>query len=140
MKKTLTILVGALLVLLTASANLGARENLNFNPKDPQMRDVKIVNDILDTYITKKDKSNIERVKAYTQDRSSKYALLIMIEFNEDLSMEKLEAMRQRSPKRWEVFQSYFNKALAWLSLSRKAENFLGGNSGKAIKKELGEK
>jgi hypothetical protein len=31
------------------------------------------------------------------------------------------------------------NKALSWLSLSRKAENFLGSNIEKTLKKELGE-
>jgi hypothetical protein len=48
--------------------------------------------------------------------------------------------MRQSSPKRWESLQNYMNKAIAWLSLSRKAENFLGGHLESVLKKELGEK
>jgi len=139
MKRGLTILIGTLLLILVAPESYGAGENTHFNPKDPRMSDIKIVNDTLDTYIVKKDRDNIEKLMAYTQDRVSKYAQLILIEFHEDLSMEKLEIMRQNSPQRWVLFQGYINKALAWFSISRKAENFLGIHLEKAIKKDLGE-
>ena len=139
-KKILITSFAILLATLTASMNYGVEGNLSFDPKDPKMRDIKIVNGLLDTYITEKDKGNIERVKAHTQARASKYALLILVKFNEDLSMEKLETMRQKSPKRWALLQSYMNNAITWLSLSKKAENFLGGHLESALKKELGEK
>jgi len=139
MKKALSILIGTLLIALMASTGYPVEKKLNFNPKDPKMRDIKTVNDLLDAYIINKDNENVKKSMVYTQERASKYALLILIEFNEDLSMERLEAMRQSSPKRWELFQSYMNKSLAWLSLSRKAENFLGGQLGKTLKRELGE-
>jgi len=139
MKRTTTILAGILLIVLTASISRGAGENLRFNPEEPKMKDIKMVSDMLDSYITKNDRANIKSVLTYTQDRASKYALLVMIEFHQDLSMDKLQIMKQESPQRWEKFQSYMNKALSWLSLSRKAENFLGSNLEKTLKKELGE-
>ncbi len=139
LKRKLTILTGILLIVLTASFSHGAGEKLRFNPEEPKMKDIKTVSDMLDSYITKNDRANIKSVLAYTQDRSSKYALLVMIEFHQDLSMDKLETMKQKSPQRWEKFQSYMNKALSWLSLSRKAENFLGSNLEKTLKKDLGE-
>lgn len=139
LKRKTTILTGILLIVLTASFSHGAGDNLRFNPEEPKVKDIKTVGDMLDSYITKNDRANIKNVLAYTQDRASKYALLVMIEFHQDLSMDKLEIMKQKSPQRWEKFQSYMNKALTWLSLSRKAENFLGSNSEKTLKKELGE-
>ena len=111
-KRTLAALPITLLVVLTASIGYGVVNNLGFNPKDPKMRDIKIFNGVLNTYITKNDIENTERVMAYTVDRVSKYALLILIESNEDLSMRKLETMRQSSQKRWESLQSYMNKAI----------------------------
>jgi len=139
-KRTLAALTITLLVVLTASIGYGVVNNLGFNPKDPKMGDIKIVNDGLNTYITKNDRENTERLMGYTVDRVSKYALLIMIEFHEDLNIEKLETMKQSSTKRWESLQNYMNKAIAWLSLSKKAENFLGGHLESVLKKELGEK
>jgi hypothetical protein len=38
------------------------------------------------------------------------------------------------------VFQMYLNKALAWLSLTKKADDFLGGHLESALKAKLGEK
>jgi len=139
MKRALTIMIGILCAILTTSADLRSKENLAFDQANHEMRNIKTVNDVLDTYITNEDRVNIERIKVYTLERTSKYAILLMIEFHEELSMEKLEIMKQNSPKRWELFQGYMNKALSWLSLSKKAENFLGGNTLKALKKELGE-
>jgi len=136
MKKALSISIGTLLIALMVSTGYPVEKNINFNPKDPKMRDIKTVNDLLDAYIIGKDNENLKKTMAYTQNRASKYALLILIEFNEDLSMERLEAMRQSSPKRWELFQSYLNKSLAWLFLSRKAEKFLGGQLAKTLKRE----
>ena len=139
LKRKSTILTGILLLVLTASISHGAGENISFNPAEPKMKDIKTVNDMLDSYITKNDRGNIESILAYTQDRVSKYALLVMIEFHKDLSMDKMQIMKQNSPQRWETFQNYMNKALTWLSLSRKADNFLGSNSAKTLKKELEE-
>ena len=136
MKRKSTILTGILLTILTASFSHGA---LRFDPEDAKMKDIKTVSDMLDSYITKNDRANIKSVLAYTQDRASKYALLVMIKFHQDLTMDKLQIMKQKSPQRWEKFQSYMNKALSWLSLSRKSENFLGSNLEKTLKKELGE-
>ena len=137
MKRTLAVLMVILLAVLTASTSFG---ELTFDPNAPKIRDIIAVNDMLDSYITKNDRDNAERLKAYTLDRGSKYSVLLMIEFHDDLSWEKLETLKQRSPHRWELLQRYMNEALAWLSLSRKADKFLGGNLGEAIKKELGEK
>jgi hypothetical protein len=134
-----TIITLILLIVLTASISHGAGDTIRFNPEEPKMKDIKTVGNMLDSYITNNDKANIKSILAYTQDRASKYALLVMIEFHQDLSMDKLQMMKQKSPQRWEKFQSYMNKALTWLSLSRKAENFLGSNLEKTLKKELGE-
>ena len=134
-----TILTLILLIVLTASISHGAGDAIRFNPEEPKMKDIKTVGNMLDSYITNNDKANIKSILAYTQDQASKYALLVMIEFHQDLSMDKLQMMKQKSPQRWEKFQSYMNKALTWLSLSRKAENFLGSNLEKTLKKELGE-
>ena len=131
MKRTLAVWMVILLAVLTASTTFGIEKKLKFDPNAPKMKDIISVNDMLDSYITK---------NAYTLDRGSKYSGLLMIEFHDDLSWDKLETLKQRSPDRWELFQRYLNKSLAWLSLSRKAENFLGGHLGEAIKKELGEK
>ena len=134
-----TIITLILLIVLTASISHGAGNTIRFNPEEPKMKDIKTVGNMLDSYITNNDKANIKSILAYTQDQASKYALLVMIEFHQDLSMDKLQMMKQKSPQRWEKFQSYMNKALTWLSLSRKAENFLGSNLEKSLKKELGE-
>jgi len=139
-KRTLAVLTVTLLAVLTASTTFGVEKKLTFDPNAPKIRDIIAVNDMLDSYITKNDRDNAERLKAYTLDRGSKYSVLLMIEFHDDLSWEKLETLKQRSPHRWELLQRYMNEALAWLSLSRKADKFLGDNVGEAIKKELGEK
>ena len=139
-KRTLAVLMVTLLAVLTASITFGMEKKLKFDPNDPKMRDIIAVNDMLDSHITKNDRENAESLRAYTLDRGSKYIALLMIEFHDDLSWNKLETLKQRSPHRWELLQRYMNEALAWLSLSRKADKFLGGNLGEAIKKELGEK
>jgi len=139
MKRTLAVLMVTLLAVLTASISYGVEKKLKFDSNAPKMEDIISVNDMLDSYIIKNNRENAERLKAYTLDRGSKYSLLLMIEFQEDLSWDKLETLKQRSPHRWELFQKYLNQALAWISLSRKAENFLGGNLGESIKKQLGE-
>jgi hypothetical protein len=112
----------------------------DFDPKDPKVQDMTIVNDALDTFIMNKDKINVEKIQAYTSERAGKYCLLLMASFKDDLTMDKLEIMRQTSPARWETFQNYLNKAMAWLTLAMKAEKFLGGNVAAGLKKELGEK
>jgi len=140
MKRTLAVLTVTLLAVLTASTTFGVEKKLTFDPNDTKMRDIIAVNYMLDSYITKNDIENAESLKAYTLDRGSKYSVLLMIEFRDDLSWDKLETLKQRSPHRWKILQRYLNQAQAWLSLSRKADKFLGDNVGEAIKKELGEK
>lgn len=139
MKRALTFLTVALLALLTVSTTFGVEKEFAFDPNNPKMRNIIAVNDMLDSYITKNDRENAERLKAYTLDRGSKYSGLLMIEFHDDLSWARLGTLKQRSPHRWESFQRYLNEGLGWLSLSRKAEDFLGGDLAKDIKKELGE-
>ena len=112
----------------------------DFDPKDPKVKDITIVNDALDTFIMNKDKVNVEKIQTYTSTRAGKYCLLLMASFKDDLTMDKLEIMRQTSPARWETLQNYLNKSLAWLTLAIKAEKFLGGNLVTSLKKELGEK
>ena len=138
-KRTLSLLTGILLLVLVISPCHAAEKNLDFNSKDPKIKDINTVNGMLDAWITKNDRGSIEKLMAYTKDRGSMYALLIMSEFYEDLSLGKLETMRQGSPERWNVFQSYLNKALAWLALTRKADNFLGGHLESTLKEKLGE-
>ena len=140
MKGMLSILAGTIVLLLMVSTCHPEGESLNFNPKDPKMKDIKRINGLLDAYITKKDRDNIEKLMSYTKDRLSKYCLLIMIEFYEDLSKDKLETVRQKSPERWKVFQIYLNRAFAWLSLTKKADDLLGGHLESVLKAELGEK
>ena len=82
LKRKTIILTGISLIVLTASISRGAGDNIRFNPEDPKMKVIKTVSARLDSYITKNDRSNIKSVLTYTQDRVSKYALLVMIEFN----------------------------------------------------------
>ncbi|MBN2468891.1 MAG: hypothetical protein JXD19_12155, partial [Deltaproteobacteria bacterium] len=92
------------------------------------------------TFIMNKDKVNAEKIRIFTSERAGKYCLLLMAAFKDDLTMDKLEILRQTSPARWETLQGYLNKSLAWLALAMKAEKFLGGNMVTGLKKELGEK
>ncbi len=62
-----------------------------------------------------------------------------MIEFKDDLSLEKVQQMKQQSPERWKLFNSYLTKAAGWTRISLKAGKFTGKNLLKKIKKELGE-
>ena len=140
MKRILAVLAVAFLAIPAASTTFGVEKKLTFDPDNPETRDMITVNDMLDLYITKNDRENTERIMAYTLERGSKYSGLLMVEFHDDLSWDKLETLKQRSPQRWKLFQRYLNEGLGWLSLSRKAENFLGGDLAKDIKKELGEK
>ena len=117
-----------------------AAEIPDFDPKDPKVQDITIVNDALDTFIMQKDKVNVEKIKVFTSERAAKYSLLLMADFKDDLAMDKLEIMRQSSPARWSMLQNYLNKSIAWLTLAMKAEKFLGGNLAGGLKKELGEK
>ena len=138
LKRTLAVLTGTVLLVVMVATCHSAGGSLNFNPKDPKMRDLKTVNGMLDTYIAKNDKSNVEKLMAYTQGWASNYALLLMVEFYEALSNDKLEAVKQESPEQWQVFQMYLNKALAWLFLTRKADDFLGGHLESTLKAKLG--
>ena len=139
MKRTMIVLVLAFLAIPAASVTFGVEKKFAFDPNDPERRDIITVNDMLDSYIAKNDRENAERLMAYTLDRGSKYSAVLMIEFHDDLSWDKLDTLKQRSPHRWELFQRYLSQSLAWLSLSRKAEKFLGDDLAKEIKKELGE-
>ena len=140
LKRTLPILTGTVLLVLMVSTCYPAGESFNFNQKDPRMADIKTVNGMLNAYITKNDRDNVEKLMAHTQDRASNYALLLMVEFYEELSDDKLDTVKQESPERWKVFQMYLNKSLAWLSLAKKADDFLGGHLESALKAKLGEK
>lgn len=138
--RTLAVLAVVVLALSAASITFGTEKKIPFDPDLLKNRDIIAVKDMLDSYITKNDRENAKRLMAYTLDRGSKYSALLMIEFHDDLSWDKLETLKQKSPQRWELFQRYLNQSLAWLSLSRKAENFLNDDLAKVIKKELGEK
>jgi len=126
------------LVLITDYEEMPEIEITEFNPQDPRMRNIKVVSQLLNAYITKNDRENIERLMAYTKDHVSKYARLIAIEFYDDLSLDKLKTMSKTSPDRWRVFQNYINKACCWLSLTKKADTFLGGHLAKSLKEKLG--
>ena len=139
-KRTRAVLAVVILALPVATMTFGREKEVPFDPGLLKNRDIIAIKDMLDSYIVRNDRDNAERVKRYTLDRGSKYSALLMIEFHDDLSWDKLETLKQRSPQRWERFQRYLNQSLAWLSLSRKAENFLGGDLAKDIKKELGGK
>ena len=140
LKRTLAVLTCMVLLVVMVATCHSAGESLNFNPKDPNMRDLKTVNGMLDAYIAKNDKRNVEKLMAHTQGWASNYALLLMVEFYEALSNDKLETVKQESPERWKVFQMYLNKALAWLFLTRKADDFLGGHLESTLKAKLGGK
>lgn len=135
---TLAMIIAAFVMLTRICSEAAGVPD--FDPKDPKVQDMTIVNDALDTFIMNKDKINVEKIQAYTSERAGKYCLLLMASFKDDLTMDKLEIMRQTSPARWETFQNYLNKAQAWLTLATKAEKFLGGNVAAGLKKELGEK
>jgi hypothetical protein len=139
-KKTMAtaMIISALVLLVRACPEAAGIPN--FDPKDPKVQDITIVNDALDTFIMQKDRVNVEKIRTYTSERAGKYSLLLMADFKDDVTMEKLEIMRQTSPARWATLQDYLNKSLAWLTLAMKAEKFLGGNLAGGLKKELGEK
>lgn len=139
-KKAITTAMIVAACVLVVRAYPEAAGVPDFDPKDPKVQDITIVNDALDTFIMNKDKVNVEKVRAYTSERAGKYSLLLMADFKDELTMDKLEIMRQTSPARWESLQNYLNKSLAWLTLAMKAEKFLGGNLASGLKKELGEK
>jgi hypothetical protein len=138
MKKTLAMVISVSILL--AGSYAGAAGIPDFDPKDPKVQDITIVNDALDTFIMQKDKANVEKIKVFTSERAAKYSLLLMADFKDDLTMDKLEIMRQTSPARWSTLQNYLNKSMAWLTLAMKAEKFLGGNLAGGHKQELGEK
>ncbi len=138
-KKTITLAMIIAVFVLLNRASPQAAAIPDFDPKDPKVQDMTIVNDALDTFIMWKDRVNVEKVRAYTTERAGKYSLLLMADFKDDLTMDKLEILRQTSPARWKVLNNYLNKSLAWLTLAMKAEKFLGGNVAVELKKELGE-
>lgn len=138
MKKTMAMVISVSILLVWSYA--GAAGTPDFDPKDPKVQDMTIVNDALDTFIMQKDRVNVEKIKVFTSGRAAKYSLLLMADFKDDLTMDKLEIMRQTSPARWSTLQNYLNKSMAWLTLAMKAEKFLGGNLAGGLKQELGEK
>lgn len=140
MKKAMAMTMVISVFILLARSYAEAAESPNFDPTDPKVQDMTIVNDALDTFIVQKDKVNVEKIKVFTSERAAKYSLLLMADFKDDLAMDKLEIMRQSSPARWSTLQNYLNKSMAWLTLAMKAEKFLGGNLAGGLKKELGEK
>jgi hypothetical protein len=140
MKKAMAMTIVISVFILLARSYAEAAESPNFDPTDPKVQDITIVNDALDTFIVQKDKVNVEKIKVFTSERAAKYSLLLMADFKDDLAMDKLEIMRQSSPGRWSTLQNYLNKSTAWLTLAMKAEKFLGGNLAGGLKKELGEK
>lgn len=140
MRRAMAMVVGIVMILLSVRAHPQAGDSSNFDPKDPKVQDMTICNDALDTFIAQKDRTNVERIRTFTSERAGKYALLLMADFKDELTMDKLEIMRQTSPDRWAVLQNYLNRSLAWLALAMKAEKFLGGSLVGELKKELGEK
>jgi len=138
MKKTMAMVISVSILLVWSYA--GAAGVPDFDPKDPKVQDMTIVNDALETFIMQKDRVNVEKIKVFTSGRAAKYSLLLMADFKDDLTMDKLEIMRQTSPTRWSTLQNYLNKSMAWLTLAMKAEKFLGGNLAGGLKQELGEK
>jgi hypothetical protein len=129
MKKTMAMVISVSILLVWSYA--GAAGIPDFDPKDPKVQDMTIVNDALETFIMQKDRVNVEKIKVFTSGRA---------DFKDDLTMDKLEIMRQASPARWSTLQNYLNKSMAWLTLAMKAEKFLGGNLAGGLKQELGEK
>jgi hypothetical protein len=127
------------LVLITDYEEIPEIEITEFNPQDPRMRNIKVVSHLLNAYISKSDRANVERLMAYIKHHVSDYARLIGTEFYDDLNLKKLDAMRKESPERWKVFERYLNKALSWLALTKKADTFLEGHLTKSLKETLGE-
>ncbi len=139
MRKILIILLGVILAITTPIINYAGGENPSFNPQDPTMWDSKKVNTLLETSLSANDKKTIEKIMAYTQEQVGQYVLLIATEFYDDLSPDKIVTMRKVSPERWSKLQNYLEKLFAWLSLSKKADSFLGNQLEKTLKDELGE-
>jgi len=141
MRTILIILLGVIFAIITPMINYAGEENPSFNPQDPTLRDSKTVSTLLETSLSANDRKTIEQIRAYTQEQVGQYALLIATEFYDDLNPDKLfKTMRKISPERWKILQSYTDKGLNWLSLSKKADTFLGNQLEKALKEELGEK
>ncbi len=110
-----------------------------FAENDPKANDPTYVNECLDKCITGGKKEDAERIARFAADKAGKYGVLIMIEFKDDLSLEKVQQMKQQSPERWKLFNSYLTKAAVWTRISLKAGKFTGKYLLKKIKKELGE-
>jgi len=110
-----------------------------FLESDPKANDPVYVNECLDKSITGGKKEEAERIARFAADKAGKYGVLIMIKFKDDLSLGKVQQMKEQSPERWKLFNSYLTKAASWTRISIKAGKFTGKNLLKKLKKELGE-
>ena len=129
-----TALTGMFLALIIQEAKC------EFAPGDPKANDPGYVNEQLDACISGGKRDDAKKIANYAAERAGRYGLLIMVEFNDELTLEKIQQMKDKSPERWKMFNKYFAKALKWTNISLKASKFGGKDLGKKIKKELGEK
>jgi hypothetical protein len=139
MRTILIILLGVILAIITPLISYAGEENPGFNPHDLKVPVYKTISDILETARAAGDTDTIENIMVYSQKQMSEYALLILMEFYDDLSKDRLDTIRQYSPEQWQMLKGYLDKAMSWLSLTKKADTFLGNQLGKTLKAELGE-
>jgi len=104
------------------------------------VNDPQYVSESLDKCISKGNYDDAKKIAKFATKKAGKYGVLILVEFRDELTLEKVQKMKQESPQRWKLFNSYLNKAVKWVKISLKASKFTGGDLGKKIKKELGEK
>ena len=129
-----TALTGMFLALIIQEAKC------EFAPGDPKANDPGYVNEQLDECISGGKREDAKKIARYAAERAGRYGLLIMVEFNDELTLEKIQQMKDKSPERWKMFNKYFSKAMKWTDISLKANKFAGKDLGKKMKKELGEK
>jgi len=129
-----SVLMGVFLVLIIQEAKC------EFAPGDPKANDPGYVNEQLDACISGGKREDAKKIARYAAERAGRYGLLIMVEFNNELTLEKIQQMKDKSPERWKMFNKYFSKAIKWTDISLKANKFVGKDLGQKIKKELGEK
>jgi len=132
-KVTLLVVLIGLCVTLAIEDSEG-----KFLASDPKANDPAYVNECLDKYIMEGKKEDAEQIARYAADKAGKYGTVIMIEFNSELSLEKMQQMQAQSPERWTLFNNYLASAAAWTRISLKAGKFTGKNIVGEIKKSLG--
>jgi len=137
-KCTKLSLVSVLMVIFLIFSILDVKAD--FVASDPKANNPEYVNKCLDRCVRKGKREDAKRIKHYAAERAGKYGILLLTEFNDELTLGKVQQMKQKSPSRWKLFNSYLAKAINWINISLKASRFTGSDLAKEVKKQLSER